>query len=97
MNKKERFEVRLTPIEKRIIENRASKSGLNPSEYIRSSALDKVIKTSLSEEELVILNSLFEVGNELKKIRTNDLTVLNEEINKIIEDLKNIIRKFYDR
>lgn len=97
MNKKERFEVRLTPIEKRIIENRASKSGLSPSEYIRSSALEKVIKTNLSEEELEILKSLFEVGNELKRIRTEELSVFNEEINKIITDLKMIISKFYDR
>lgn len=45
LNKRERFEIRVTLIEKRIIEKSASKAGLNPSEYIRRSALEKVIKT----------------------------------------------------
>ena len=97
LNKKERFEIRLTAIEKRVIENRANKAGIKPSEFVRNSVLEKVIKTKLSEEELEILKNLFEVGNELRSFKSKEPSKKNEEIDKIIEDLKNIINMFYDR
>ena len=59
--------------------------------------LEKVIKTKLSEEELEILKNLFEVGNELRSLKSKEPSKKNEEIDKIIEDLKNIINMFYDR
>lgn len=97
LNKKERFEIRLTAIEKRVIENRASKAGIKPSEFVRNSVLEKVIKTKLSDEELDILKNLFEIGNELRSLKSKEPSKINEEIEKIIEDLKNIINMFYDR
>ena len=59
--------------------------------------MEKVIKTKLSEEELEILKNLFEVGNELRSLKSKEPSKKNEEIDKIIEDLKNIINMFYDR
>lgn len=97
MNKKERFEIRLTAIEKRVIENRANKAGIKPSEFVRNSVLEKVIKTKLSEEEFEILKNLFEIGNDLRSLKSKEASKNNEEIDKIIEDLKNIINMFYDR
>lgn len=97
LNKKERIEIRVTAIEKRIIENRASKAGIKPTEFIRSSVLEKVIKTKLSEEELEILKSLFEIVNELRSLKSKESSLKNELINELLESLKNIIYKFYDR
>lgn len=93
MNKKERIEIRVTLIEKRIIEKLAKKSGIKPSEYVRKSALEKVIKTKFSEEEMVLLKMLFDIGLELKKLKTDN----QEEVNTIISKLKNLIEQFYDR
>ena len=98
LNKRERFEIRVTLIEKRIIEKTASKAGLNPSEYIRRSALEKVIKTKFTEEELSILKMIFDIGIELKKIKSEEKNLLlNDDIDYIIKKLKNIISIFYDR
>ena len=97
MNKKERFEIRLTAVEKRVIENRANKAGIKPSEFMRNSVLEKVIKTKLSEEELDILKNLFEIGNDLRSFKYKEPSKMDEELDKIIEDLKDIINRFYDR
>ena len=97
LNKKERFEIRLTAVEKRVIENRANKAGIKPSEFMRNSVLEKVIKTKLSEEELDILKNLFEIGNDLRSFKYKEPSKMDEELDKIIEDLKDIINRFYDR
>jgi len=68
--KKKRIELRLSSLEKAIIEKKAESSGLSVSEYCRRSALNQEIDYKLSSEEL-------EVYKELHEYRRNFTLISN--------------------
>lgn len=68
--KKKRIELRLSSLEKAIIEKKAENSGLSVSEYCRRSALNQKIDSKLTSEEL-------EVYKELHEYRRNFTLISN--------------------
>ena len=68
--KKKRIELRVSNLEKAIIEKKAESSGLSVSEYCRRSALNQEIDYKLTSEEL-------EVYKELHEYRRNFTLISN--------------------
>ena len=67
--RKERFiNVRLTKEEQTIIQNKAQKSGLKPSSFMRKAALKSVVKAILDEEEKILLRQLVGMSNNLNQL-----------------------------
>lgn len=97
MAKKERIEIRLTKIEKLVLEKKAEKAGLNLSEYIRKCSLDMEIKSKFSDEEKELLEKLYDIGIEYREMRKN---ASKEEIltfDNMIKTLRDSLILIYDR
>lgn len=69
-SKTKRLEIRLTLLEELLIKNKAAKTSLSLSEYVRSCALEKKLPKQLSDSEL-------EAYRELKKFYTNFSSISN--------------------
>ncbi|WP_445711615.1 plasmid mobilization protein [Flavobacterium sp.] len=97
MAKKERIEIRLTKIEKLVLEKKAEKAGFNLSEYIRKCCLDMEIKSKFSDEEKELLKKIYDIGIEYREMRNN---ASNEEIlmfDNMIKTLRDSLILMYDR
>lgn len=97
MIKKERIEVRVSKIEKKILEKKSIKAGLKLSDYVRQCCLNKEINSLISEEEIKLLKLLYELGADFREMKKNaskeEIIVFELMINTIREQL----RKAYDR
>lgn len=97
MVKKERIEIRVTKIEKKILEKKALKAGLKLSEYVRQCCLDKEIKATISEEERSLLKLLYELGADFREMKK---TASKEEIiafELMIKTIRERLIDVYDR
>jgi len=68
MNKKEVLRFRCSPLEKAIIEKKASDSGLSASAFCRASALGQKIGYKLTDDELEIYRMLTTYHNNFTSI-----------------------------
>lgn len=60
--------IRLTTTERFLIESRAKKAGLTPSEWFRKSALKAKVTAKLTTDDLKLLRSLAGMANNLNQI-----------------------------
>lgn len=97
MIKKERIEIRLTKIEKLILEKKAEKTGLNLSEYIRSCCLDMEVKSRFSEEEKELLKLLYDLGVDYREMRSNASKDEIEAFEIMIKSIRDRLINIYDR
>ena len=96
--KKKRIELRLSSLEKAIIEKKAENSGLSVSEYCRRSALNQKIDYKLTNEELEVYKGLHEykrnftlIKNMFKERNPDLVQVVQSTANKIEQHLKRFL------
>lgn len=96
--KKKRIELRLSSLEKAIIEKKAENSGLSVSEYCRRSTLNQKIDSKLTNEELEIYKELheyrrnFTLISNMFKVKDPDLAkAVKVTAKKIEEHLKKLL------
>lgn len=82
--KKKRIELRLSSLEKAIIEKKAENSGLSVSEYCRRSALNQKIDSKLTSEELEIYKELHEYRRNFTLI-SNMFKVKDPDLAKMVQ------------
>ena len=92
MNKKKRIELRVTTLEKKIIEKKAENSGLNTSEYCRNAALGKKINTKLTIEELEVYKDLTKYHNNFTAI-SNLLKKKDSKFYKEVQEVTKLIKQ----
>jgi sulfur relay (sulfurtransferase) DsrC/TusE family protein len=99
MSKKEKIEIRVTILEKKIILKKAQNAALSTSEYVRSSALNQNISYKLTEEELEVYkmlksyyNNFQRIGNILKEKDTEFAKEIMKTSKEIREHLAKIER-----
>ncbi len=97
MAKKDRVEIRLTKIEKLILEKKAEKVELSLSEYIRNNCLDIEIKSKFSDEEKEILKMLYDISTELREIKNNNSIEKISLIDNMLKTLRDCLILIYDR
>lgn len=96
--KSERIEIRVSYLERSLIELNAEKAGLSISEYVRDCALSRVIKARRTSEELQAYKNLSNFRTNFARISNllvvQDETLLKAEIHDLIlqldQALKNI-------
>lgn len=66
--KKQKIEIRVTSLEKAIIQKKAENSALSMSEYVRSSALNQNISYKLTEDEFEVYKMLKSYYNNFQRI-----------------------------
>lgn len=95
--KNEFIKIRVSRIEKKVIERKSQKAGLSVSEFVRRLAFEKELKSRLSEEEIECYKSLSKYADNFRKIsnlfKLGDVTGMKQEtmeVGKLIrEHLKN--------
>lgn len=97
MIKKQRIEIRLTKIEKLILEKKAENAGLNLSEYIRSCCLEMELKARISEEEKELLKTLYDLGVDYREMRFNASKEEIEAFEVMIKTIRDRLISIYDR
>jgi len=91
------LKIRLTPMEKRILEKKADHSGLQVAPYCRACALDKKINYKLTEEELSAYQMLVKYHNNFKAIGNllmNKETAFAKEVAAVAREIKEHLQKF---
>lgn len=83
---------RCSILDKKIIRNKAKKTGLTVSEYCRKSALEKVLQQKLTEDEIEIYKMLVKYHNNFTSI-SNMLKQRNPKNYETIMDLVAEIKK----
>lgn len=68
MKRSTRKTIRFSLNEYFIIKEKASKSGLKPSEYIRQTAIHSTVKARLTQEETAIIKALIRMENNINQI-----------------------------
>lgn len=95
--KNEFIKIRVSRIEKKVIERKSQKAGLSVSEFVRRLAFEKELKSRLSEEEIECYKSLSKYADNFRRIsnlfKLGDVTGMKQEtmeVGKLIrEHLKN--------
>ncbi len=98
MNRDKKIEIRVSEIEKKEIFQKAEKVGVNTSEYLRKSGLEKKLNYRFSKEEIDAWKDLTTISNSLKNL-SNILSKENREelireLRWINEQIKIEIKKF---
>lgn len=96
--KNRKIEIRVTEDERRKISEKAENTGLNISEYMRKSALEKYLHNRFSKEEIEAWKNLTSISTALKNL-SNILSKesreeLIYELKFINEQIKKEIQKF---
>ena len=95
--KTELIKFRCTPLEKKLLKNRAKRCGLTISEYFRRIAFDRKITERLTEEEVTIYRTLVKFHNNFKAIgnmyrkRNPHLT---EKVYWLADEIREHLKKF---
>lgn len=95
--KNEFIKIRVSRIEKKVIERKSQKAGLSVSEFVRRLAFEKELKSRLSKEEIECYKSLSKYADNFRRIsnlfKLGDVTGMKQEtmeVGKLIrEHLKN--------
>jgi uncharacterized protein (DUF1778 family) len=88
---------RVTPLEKKVIQITADKTGLTVSDFIRSAAMNKTVRVRFSDEELEAYKTLQEYHKHFSRISNlmkNRDPQLNEEIEKTQKLIFEHLKKF---
>lgn len=97
MEKNERIHIRVSMLDKRIIENKARQAGLSVSEFLCRCALGRKVSYKLTTEELGFYRMLTKYHNNFQRIsnlvKAKD-TGLLENINHVVSLLKVELKKF---
>ncbi len=78
-------------VDKEIIKNRAEKTGMSMSEYIRQCIFSKRVTYALTEEEIEIYKMLVRFNNDFERLANHYKykdSILSNEIRKVAYDLK---------
>jgi hypothetical protein len=85
----------MNKLEETIIKDKASLCRLSLSEYLRKSAIETEIKAALKPSEVRVINSLYNIGNNLnqvvKKMHQKGLDQTAEEVEEMILNIKKIL------
>lgn len=82
--KTERIFLRLSPAEKKVIQENALTTGMNASDYIRKSALQKLPQSSVSTiNVLEVITHAQNICNLATSCSYDDKTRLENEVNKL--------------
>ncbi len=94
----EKIKIRLSKIEKRIIQKKAKKAGISASEFLRRSAFEKEIKSRLSAEEIECYQTLSKYADSFRRIsnlfKLGDVTGVKEESLNTSREIREHIEKF---
>lgn len=85
MKRNKKIEIRVSQFEKNEISKKAENVGINISEYLRKSGLEKQLNFRFSKEEIDAWKDLTSISNSLKNL-TNILSKENRE--ELIRELK---------
>lgn len=89
--KSQRIEIRVSYLERSAIELNASKAGMTVSEYVRDSALGRLIKARRTSEELFAYQNLSNFKTNFARISNllvvRDETLLKAEIHNLVQKL----------
>lgn len=99
MIKKDKIiKLRVTNLEKSILQNKAKKAGLGVSEFLRRLAFEKELKTRLTKEEIEIYQSLSKYADNFRRIgnlfKKGDTTGVKEEAIATSRLIKKHFKKF---
>ena len=95
--KNEFIKIRVSRIEKKVIERKSERAGLSVSEFVRRLAFEKELKSRLTDEEVECYKSLSKYADNFRKIsnlfKLGDVTGMKKEtmeVGRLIrEHLKN--------
>lgn len=97
VKRKSLIPVRVTPLEKKVIQLSAVKAGLTVSDFVRKSAMNKTVRLRFSPEELEAYKTLQEYHKNFSRIsnlmKSRD-PQLNEEIEKTQKLIFEHLKKF---
>lgn len=82
--------VRVTPLEKKVIQITAQKTGLTVSDFIRSAAMNKTVRIRFSDEELEAYKTLQEYHKHFARI-SNLMKSRDPQLNTEIEKTQKLI------
>lgn len=96
MNRNQKIELRVTKLEKKLLEKRASESGLSVSEYLRRAGFGQKIGYKLTPEELDIYKDLHQFHRNFTAL-SNFFKVNHPELYKesqsLIDEIKGHLKK----
>lgn len=82
--------VRVTPLEKKIIQITAGKTGLTVSDFVRSAAMNKTVRLRFTDEELEAYKTLQEYHKHFSRI-SNLMKSRDPQLNAEIEKTQQLI------
>lgn len=91
VNRDEYISFRVTPLEKKVIENIAETAGLQVSDFVRKAAMNKDVRIRFSEEELSIYKDLHAYHENFRRISN-----LVKSSQNVSPDLKREIKEVRD-
>ncbi|MCD0477456.1 mobilization protein [Chryseobacterium sp. LC2016-29] len=96
--KNEFIKIRVSRIEKKVIEKKALKAGLSISEFIRRLAFEKELKSKLTDEEIECYKSLSKYAENFRRIsnlfKLGDITGIKEDAIETGKLIREHLRKF---
>jgi hypothetical protein len=96
--KNEFIKIRVSRIEKKIIERKSNKAGLSVSEFVRRLAFEKELKSRLSEEEIECYKSLSKYADNFRRIsnlfKLGDVTGMKQETMEVGRLIREHLKKF---
>ena len=81
--------IRVSPNEKKILQRKAKKSGLNLSSYLRKVGLEKELYSVPDKDFYKIYLQISNLKNEIYKLQTDEIIVYLEAIKKNFLDIYN--------
>lgn len=89
--------VRITPIERMLIEGKAKNAGLQISDWFRRSAKTSVIRPRLSKEEAGFLRMMSGIANNLNQLtklaHKSGLVSLSVDLRRLIREIGNLMER----
>lgn len=96
--KNEFIKLRVTNLEKRIIERKADRTGLSVSEFLRRNAFEKEMKNRLTEDEIECYKTLSKYADNFRRIsnlfKLGDVTGMKNETLETSRVIKAHLEKF---
>lgn len=97
MNRTQKIELRVTKLEKKILEKRASETGLSVSEYLRRAGLSQKVGYKLTPEEVEIYKDLHKFHrnfSSLSNLFKSGHPDLYEDAQCLMDEVKQHLKKF---
>jgi uncharacterized protein (DUF1778 family) len=94
--KQKRIEIRVSNLDKKMIEKRAEKANLSVSEFVLKTALGERVKQAFSDEEVLALKDLHQFNNNFSRI-ANLIKKNDSEVMKEIYDTQQAIKRVLNK